>query len=141
MSKRSFIKIFLSLITVLLTGLVSWAIAKFAAFSGEKAQIREIPQSVIDQLEPGVPLHYPDAGVWLVKDANKSNIMVYDDRCPHLGCKYNWIPDKKVFECPCHGSVFDVNGQVKKGPANRAVTKLKLSLDEKKVYKVIPANK
>ena len=141
MGKRSFLKIILSLITVLLTGLVSWAIAKFASFSGEKAQSREVPSSTIDQLQPGIPLHYPNAGVWLVKDENKPEIAVFDDKCPHLGCKYNWIPQKKVFECPCHNSVFDINGQVKKGPANRAITKLRLSMDEKNIYKIVPAAK
>lgn len=141
MPKRSFLKIILSLITVLLTGLVSWAIAKFASFSGEKAQSREIPSSTIDQLQSGIPMHYPNAGVWLVKNENKPEIAIFDDKCPHLGCKYNWIPHKKVFECPCHNSVFDINGQVKKGPANRAITKLRLSMDEKNIYKIVPATK
>lgn len=127
--------------TVLLTGLVSWAIAKFAAFSGDKAQTREIPPTIIDQLQPGVPFHYPNAGVWLVKDANEPEPLIYDDKCPHLGCKYNWIPERKVFECPCHNSVFDINGQVKKGPAKRAITKLQLSMDEKNLYKIGPAAK
>ncbi|MGD9818076.1 MAG: ubiquinol-cytochrome c reductase iron-sulfur subunit [Desulfomonilaceae bacterium] len=141
MGKRSFLKIILSLATVLLSGLMSWAVAKYASFSGDKAKSREIPKTVIDGLQPGLPVHYPDAGVWLVKQAGKDQISVFDDKCPHLGCKYNWIADKKVFECPCHGSVFDINGQVKKGPANRAVSALKLSLDEKEIYKVIPASK
>lgn len=141
MGKRSFIKIILSLITVLLTGLVSWAVAKFASFSGDKALSKEIGKSIIDQLEPGMPFHHADSGVWLVRQADNPDVLVYDDKCPHLGCRYNWIPEKKLFECPCHGSVFDINGQVKKGPANRSVTRLRLSLDEKNVYKILPSAK
>jgi Rieske Fe-S protein len=141
MGKRSFLKIILSLVTVLLTGLASWAIAKFAAFSADKTQSREIPKSVIDALQPGVPFHYADAGVWLVKESEKPDVAVFDNKCPHLGCKYNWIPEKKVFECPCHNSIFDISGRVKKGPANRPVTRFSLSLDEKNVYKILPASK
>ncbi len=38
--------------------------------------------------------------------------------CTHLGCTVN--PDEKTgegFRCPCHGSVFDEDGRVLKGPA------------------------
>jgi len=38
--------------------------------------------------------------------------------CTHLGCTVN--PDEKAgrgFRCPCHGSVFDEDGRVLKGPA------------------------
>ena len=40
--------------------------------------------------------------------------------CTHLGCTVN--PDVKTgsgFVCPCHGSVFDEDGRVLKGPAPR----------------------
>ncbi len=141
MGKRSFLKIILSIVTVLLTGMVSWALARFASFSDEKSKSREIPKTIIDQLQSGTPYHYAPAGVWLVREAEKPDVSVFDDRCPHLGCKYNWVADRKVFECPCHSSVFDINGQVKKGPANRAVTRFSLSVDEKNVYKIAPSTK
>jgi Rieske Fe-S protein len=42
--------------------------------------------------------------------------------CPHLGCTVN--ATSKGFTCPCHGSVFDSSGEVKKGPADRPLKKL-----------------
>lgn len=39
--------------------------------------------------------------------------------CTHLGCNIRWRKDKKIFECPCHGSVFDKDGRVISGPAPR----------------------
>lgn len=141
MGKRSFIKIVFSLVTVLLSGMLSWAVARFAAFSGDKAPSKVIPKSAIDQLQSGAPFYYVQAGVWLVREDEKSDVAVYDDKCPHLGCRYNWNSEKKVFECPCHNSAFDIKGQVKKGPANRPITSFRLSLDEKNVYKILPAAK
>lgn len=39
--------------------------------------------------------------------------------CTHLGCPVNWLPDAKLFLCPCHGGVFDENGEVAGGPPQR----------------------
>jgi Rieske Fe-S protein len=42
--------------------------------------------------------------------------------CPHLGCTVS--ATSKGFACPCHGSVFNSSGEVKKGPADRSLKKL-----------------
>ena len=42
--------------------------------------------------------------------------------CTHLGCTVNVT--SKGFICPCHGSVFDTTGKVKKGPANQSLKRL-----------------
>jgi Rieske Fe-S protein len=37
--------------------------------------------------------------------------------CPHLGCSYGLDTGGKRFLCPCHGSQFDLQGNVLHGPA------------------------
>lgn len=39
--------------------------------------------------------------------------------CPHLMGPLVWNPKEKRFECPAHGSRFDVEGHVINGPANK----------------------
>jgi Rieske Fe-S protein len=43
--------------------------------------------------------------------------------CTHLGCTVESKPDG--FACPCHGSRFDPQGRVLRGPANRPLLSLR----------------
>jgi cytochrome b6-f complex iron-sulfur subunit len=42
-------------------------------------------------------------------------------KCTHLGCAVTWDSEKKLFECPCHSSAFNINGNVISPPAPRAL--------------------
>ncbi|MGH3710043.1 MAG: ubiquinol-cytochrome c reductase iron-sulfur subunit, partial [Pseudonocardiaceae bacterium] len=38
-------------------------------------------------------------------------------RCTHLGCLLRFNGAERSWDCPCHGSRFDVDGAVLEGPA------------------------
>ena len=38
-------------------------------------------------------------------------------RCPHLGCALKWNIEEHTWDCPCHGSRFQENGQLIDNPA------------------------
>jgi cytochrome b6-f complex iron-sulfur subunit len=42
-------------------------------------------------------------------------------KCTHKGCTAKWNQKDIQFECPCHGSRFDLLGRAIKGPATAAL--------------------
>ena len=44
--------------------------------------------------------------------------------CTHLGCTLNVTGER--LSCPCHGSEFDTQGRVLKGPADRPLRRLRV---------------
>ncbi|MGH8945552.1 MAG: ubiquinol-cytochrome c reductase iron-sulfur subunit [Acidimicrobiia bacterium] len=40
-------------------------------------------------------------------------------RCVHLGCRAPWCSPSAGFECPCHGSKYNLFGEYQAGPAPR----------------------
>lgn len=38
-------------------------------------------------------------------------------KCPHLKCKLNWNSSTKTWDCPCHGSRYNYNGELIDNPA------------------------
>ncbi len=61
--------------------------------------------------------------VWAVRKEN-GEVVIYSPLCTHLGCGYRWEAEQQAFFCPCHGSVFDIDGKVLAGPAPRPLDTL-----------------
>lgn len=42
-------------------------------------------------------------------------------KCPHLGCELAWNPEEMTWDCPCHGSRFDYDGNLIDNPAQKGI--------------------
>jgi len=61
--------------------------------------------------------------VWVIKHS-PTDVTVYSPICTHLGCRFNWDAQAQQFRCPCHGSIFALDGKVLGGPAPRPLDTL-----------------
>jgi len=114
MIRRDFLrKTALTLVTV--TGVLA-AMSYFRQFFPRRAGERR-------RINIGDPSRYPvDTFTFL----EEHNLFVYRDHegiravssiCTHLGCTVEATTEG--FECPCHGSHYDLKGEVVSGPAPR----------------------
>lgn len=78
------------------------------------------PDLAVDQLRPGqgavvmlggkrCAAYRDDAGA----------VHAVEATCSHLGCIVGFNDAERTWECPCHGSRFDIDGAVLQGPALR----------------------
>ena len=45
--------------------------------------------------------------------------------CTHMGCLVGWNGSEHSWDCPCHGSRFEIDGTVIGGPAESPLEKIK----------------
>jgi cytochrome b6-f complex iron-sulfur subunit len=64
----------------------------------------------------------------------KGELLAISTICTHLGCTAYYRPGKKRFECPCHGGVFDGEGNPIAGPPQRPLERYPVEIREGKVF-------
>ncbi len=53
--------------------------------------------------------------------------------CTHLGCVVPWNPNENKFMCPCHGSQYNSEGKVVRGPAPLSLALVHAAVEEDKI--------
>ena len=84
-----------------------------------------------DQIRPGEGAVIRQGATKLaVYRDEQSQLHVRSAICTHLGCVVTWNRAEKSWDCPCHSSRFDVDGQVFHGPAASPLPEAKLDSGE-----------
>ncbi|KJK33510.1 [Fe-S]-binding protein [Lentzea aerocolonigenes] len=115
-------------------------------FSPHRISLKSLPELVKKNAEVAVQLvgdrvlpadatsseHLPPDQAHVIRDG-LSKTGVYRDpegtlhavsmRCTHLGCLVRFNAAERSWDCPCHGSRFDVDGEVLEGPATKPLPK------------------
>jgi len=69
---------------------------------------------------------------YLITDNSGLDVKNYaiNSICTHLGCVVPWISAENKFICPCHGSQYDADGAVVRGPAPLSLALAHVNVDE-----------
>jgi len=59
-----------------------------------------------------------------------TEIVVYSPVCPHLGCQVFFDRGAKQYVCPCHASIFSVDGARISGPTPRGLDTLPSKIEK-----------
>jgi Rieske Fe-S protein len=87
-----------------------------------KVQGRELLEIKRDEVPLRGALVYKRARVVVIR--SEQEIYALSLVCPHLGCTVNVTAEQLV--CPCHGSAFDREGNVLKGPSPKPLQRLEV---------------
>ena len=115
-----------------------WPPSSAAGFGG-KIKVGRIDDILADIKASSGFLYKPEGRMWITEYPTGSlekarkiysapelagmehGIVALYQKCPHLGCRVPNCNTSQWFECPCHGSQYNRNGEKKGGPAPRGM--------------------
>ena len=94
----------------------------------------KVPEEVVFRRNrvDGWKITSANESAWVVKLSDQQTV-AFGPQCTHLGCAYHWDEGKTEFVCPCHNSVFAVDGRVVSGPAPRPLDRYEIKIDNGKL--------
>jgi menaquinol-cytochrome c reductase iron-sulfur subunit len=141
--RRRALVILVNTTVAIIGGAFSALLGVFAVRPAKGAErVRWIRAGTLGELTANVPvprvLSVPRPDGWYKARARETVFLVWNGQrevkvfsatCTHLGCQVLWDSEGKRFRCPCHGGVYDANGQVLDGPPPRPLTTLEVKVE------------
>ncbi len=106
-------------------------------------------EDLLNEVGPGngfKPMFIAEGRFWLTYYDGTGDSPVYDligagdtklqalyRKCVHLGCSVPHCDTSMLFECPCHGSKYRLNGEYFGGPAPRGLDRFPVTIEGGKV--------
>jgi nitrite reductase/ring-hydroxylating ferredoxin subunit len=124
--RRNFLKLTINTLLSLSGALGLGGLARFFSFQADPPPPKEF--------DLGPAANYPQGSVTVlpqipatIRHLSKGYFAI-SMKCTHLGCTVE--KPGESFECPCHGSRFDENGKLLRGPATRDLPLLEVEVNK-----------
>ena len=137
MHRRGALVLFINAAAALIGGSLAAVLGAFALRPARAGDERWVRAGQIADLAPNVPvprvLALSRQDGWYRERARETVFLVWDGAasvhalsatCTHLGCQVRWDAPSTCFRCPCHGGVFNGDGQVVSGPPPRGLDRI-----------------
>ena len=124
--RRNFLKLLINSLLGVSSALGLVGLARFFSFQADPPPPKEFDIGPAANYLQGTTTLLPQIPAAL-RHTSKGYIAI-SMKCTHLGCTVEKPGDS--FQCPCHGSRFDENGKLTRGPATRDLSTLRVELNE-----------
>jgi cytochrome b6-f complex iron-sulfur subunit len=133
---------FLNILWIILGGvaLAEFVAVAFAFLRPRKSKARAentdstITAGAVERFTPNSVTAFVRGKFYLAR-LDDGGFLALSRTCTHLGCTVPWVEEEMKFACPCHGSNFDITGNVINAPAPRALDIYPIMI-ENKIIKV-----
>ena len=120
-SRRDFLRVTFNSLLTLGGALIAGGLARFFSYQPDPPPPTDYDLGPASQFPSGESTVLPQIPAVLTREGDTFSALSL--KCTHLGCTVQQTGG--AFECPCHGSRYDENGNVLRGPAARALQKLR----------------
>jgi len=62
-----------------------------------------------------------------------TGVLALSNECTHQKCTVDYLPERKMIFCPCHGAQFSTTGAVLAGPASRPLERFATTIQDGQV--------
>lgn len=143
MDRRRALVVFINTVIGLIGAGLSAVLGAFALRPASKEDAGWLAAGTVDDLTPNTPVprivSRPAQDGWYRQRSRSTVFVVWDGNegvhalsgtCTHLGCQVRWDAESTRFRCPCHGGVFDAEGNVVEGPPPRPLDRVDVRLED-----------
>lgn len=127
-TRRLFLNFSITSILVALCGWFLYPIIKFLIPPVQNTIDPNVLSIPIAQIPCGTSMVTKYKGHPIIIINRGGNLFALSAICTHLGCIVKWDKNKEELFCPCHMAKYDLNGNVKSGPAPKALFALKTNV-------------
>jgi cytochrome b6-f complex iron-sulfur subunit len=126
LSRREFLKLATNSLLGLSGALSLGGLIRFLSYEMEPAPPSEYDLGPVGDYPQGSRIMLMQIPAVLIH--NNDGYLAFSLVCTHLGCTVEQKDGE--YECPCHGSKYDGQGFVTKGPSNAALKRLRVEINE-----------
>jgi len=115
------------------SGLLEIRLSEYPALLDDFGSVRIGLNPISDDSTTPLGFFYP---VLINRGAN-ARFYALNSGCSHAGCIVPPYDPDGFITCPCHGSVYDIDGTVLQGPASRALSQMPVTYDGADTLKIM----
>jgi menaquinol-cytochrome c reductase iron-sulfur subunit len=151
LDRREFVKIVMVVLGAIMGVIMGIPLIGYLVSPATKVRKQEawVPLGPLENYPVGVPTLFSftratvngwektvnSFGAYVMRNSESpDDITVFSNWCTHLSCRVRWEEGERVYVCPCHDGIFDIDGNVVAGPPPKPLTEYENKVEEGNLF-------